>query len=323
MKVGIVGAGMVGATTGFALVMHGIADDVVLVDINEKRAGAQAEDLFDATPFGESVRVSAGDYGALRGAQVVLLCCGAAQCPGGETRLQLAGRNAKIFRDVVPHVVSATEGAVLIVAANPVDVLTDVTASISNLPRGRVFGSGTTLDTARFRTVLSGHLGISPDSVFAYALGEHGDSEVLAWSSATVAGVALAAVADSLRRPITDGLRTRVDERVRRAAYRIIDGKGTTNFGTGATLGRLVQAIRDDERAVFTVSAPGTTETPFGGACFSLPRVLGCGGVLATFNPALSAAEEAAMEHSAGVVRNATAMSSGPDSDLALSATGA
>jgi L-lactate dehydrogenase len=321
MKVGIVGAGMVGATAGFALVMNGVSDDVVLVDINERRARAQAEDLFDATPFGESVRVAAGDYEALRGAQVVLLCCGAAQRPGGETRLELASRNTEIFGDVVPQVVGATEGAVLVVAANPVDVLTDVTASIARLPRGRVFGSGTMLDTARFRTVLSAHLGISSDSVFAYVLGEHGDSEVLTWSSATVAGMPLAGVAASLGRPIDDEVKRKVDERVRRAAYRIIDGKGTTNFGIGATLGRLVRAIRDDERAVFTVSAPGTAETPFGDACFSLPRVLGSGGVLATLNPALSAAEEAAMKHSAEVVRAPSGTRSGDRTDLTLSAT--
>jgi L-lactate dehydrogenase len=303
MKVGIVGTGMVGSTAGFAVVMNGIADEVVLVDINDKQARAQAEDLLDATPFGDAVRVSAGDYEPLKGAQVVLLCCGVAQRPGGETRLQLASRNAEIFREVVPQVVAATDDGVLIVATNPVDVLTDLTACISKLPRGRVFGTGTMLDTARFRTALSTHLGISPHSVFAYALGEHGDSEVLAWSSIEVAGMPLASVAEDVDRPITDSVKTNVDERVRRAAYRIIDGKGTTNFGIGATLARLVRAIRDDERAVFTLAAPGTAETPFGGVCFSLPRVLGSEGVVATLHPALSTAEEAAMTHSAGVVR--------------------
>jgi L-lactate dehydrogenase len=306
MKVGIVGTGMVGGTAGFAVVMNGIADEVVLVDINEKQARGQAEDLIDATPFGDAVSVSAGDYEPLKGAQAVLLCCGVAQRPGGETRLQLASRNVEIFREVVPQVVTATDDAVLIVATNPVDVLTELTASISKLPRGRVFGSGTMLDTARFRTALSAHLGISPHSVFAYALGEHGDSEVLVWSSIEVAGMPLASVAEKVGRPITDSVKMHVDERVRRAAYRIIDGKGTTNFGIGATLARLVRAIRDDERAVFTLTAPGTAETPFGDVCFSLPRVLGSEGVVATLHPALSTAEETAMKHSAEVVRNAS-----------------
>jgi L-lactate dehydrogenase len=306
MKVGVVGAGMVGSTAAYAVVMNEIAHEVVLVDINEKLARSQAEDLFDATPFGSAVRVSAGDYEQLRGAQVVVLCCGAAQRPGGETRLQLQGCNAAIFRQVVPRVVEAAPDAVLIVASNPLDVMTELTAKIAQLPPGRVIGSGTVLDTARFRTFLSQHLGVSPHSIFAYVLGEHGDSEVLVWSSIQVGGVPLASVADKAGRPITDALKAQIDEKVRRAAYHIIDGKGMTNFGIGATLARLVRAIRDDERAVFTLSAPGPGETQFGNVCFSLPRVLGSGGVVATLSPALSAEEKEAMKRSAHILQEAS-----------------
>ncbi|MBV8231793.1 MAG: L-lactate dehydrogenase [Planctomycetaceae bacterium] len=306
MKIGIVGTGMVGSTAGFAVVMNEIADEVVLVDLNERLAQAQAEDMFDATPFGSAVRISAGHYEQLRGAQVVLLCCGVAQRPGGETRLQLEGRNAAIFHQVVPQVVKAAPDAVLVVASNPLDVMTELTARISQLPPGRVIGSGTALDTARFRTFLSEYLDVSPHSIFAYVLGEHGDSEVLVWSSIQVGGVPLASVAEKAGRPITDGLKAQIDEKVRRAAYRIIEGKGTTNFGIGATLARLVRAIRDDERAVFTLSAPGTGETPFGDVCFSLPRVLGSRGVVATLHPVLSTEEEEAMKRSALVLQKAS-----------------
>ena len=206
MKVGVVGTGQVGSTAAFALILNELADEVVLVDINAKRARAQAEDMFDATPFGAAVQLTAGDYAELGGAQVVLLCCGVSQRPGGETRLQLESRNAAVFRDVVPQVVAAAPDAVLVVATNPVDVMTGLTASISKLPPGRVFGSGTVLDTARFRAALGAHLGISPHSVFAYVLGEHGDSEVLVWSSVQVAGMPLASVAQHAGRPITDSL---------------------------------------------------------------------------------------------------------------------
>jgi len=305
MKIGIVGAGMVGSTAGFAVVMNAIADEVVLVDVNEKLAQAQAEDIFAATPFGSAVRVSAGHYEQLEGAQAVLLCCGVAQRKG-ETRLQLEGRNASIFSQVVPQVVKAAPDAVLVVVSNPLDVLTDLTARISQLPPGRVLGSGTVLDTARFRTFLSEHLGVSPHSIFAYVLGEHGDSEVPVWSSIQVGGIPLASVAEKAVRPITDSLKAQIDEKVRRAAYRIIEGKGMTNFGIGATLARLVRAIRDDERAVFTLSAPGTGEAPFGNACFSLPRVLGSRGVVATLHPVLSAEEEEALKRSALVLQQAS-----------------
>lgn len=307
MKVGVVGTGMVGSTAAFAVVSNELADEIVLVDVNAELAQAQAEDLFDATPFGASVRVSTGGYEQLGGAQIVLLCCGVSQRPGGETRLQLESRNAAIFREVVPQVVTAAPDAVLIVAANPVDVLTELTACISRLAPGRVFGSGTVLDTARFRTALGAYLGISPHSIFAYVLGEHGDSEVLVWSSVEVAGVPLASAAEEAGRRITDELKAQIDEHVRRAAYRIIKGKGTTNFGIGATLARLVRAVRDDERAVFTVSAPGTDRTPFGDVCFSLPRVLGSDGVVNTLQPALATEEEAAMKQSAEVLQTATA----------------
>lgn len=306
MKVGIVGAGMVGSTAAYAMVLNEVAHEVVLVDINEKLARSQAADLFDATPFGSAVRAHAGGYEQLEGAAVVVLCCGVAQKPGGETRLQLQGRNAAIMRQVVPRVVKAAPEAVLIVASNPLDVMTELTAKIAGLPPGRVFGSGTVLDTARFRTFLSQHLDVSPHSIFAYVLGEHGDSEVLAWSGAVVGGVPLAVAAQQVGRPVTDAVKAEIDEKVRRAAYHIIDGKGMTNFGIGATLARLARAIRDDERAVFTLSAPGTGDGPFGDVCLSLPRVLGARGVVSTHQPALAAEEKEALNRSARVLREAS-----------------
>ena len=306
MKIGIVGAGMVGSTAAYAIALEEIAHEIVLVDIDQKLAHAQAEDLFDATPFGSAVRAWAGGYEELKGASVVVLCCGVAQKPGGETRLQLQGRNAAIFREIVPQVVKSAPDAVLVVASNPLDVMTELTSKIAKLPPGRVFGSGTVLDTARFRTFLSQHLGVSPHSVFAYVLGEHGDSEVLAWSGAVVGGLPLAAAAERLGRPITDAVKAQIDEGVRRAAYHIIEGKRMTNFGIGSSLARLVRAIRDDERAVFTVSAPATGETSFGDVCFSLPRVIGSRGVVTTLQPALSVDEKEALKRSAQVLREAS-----------------
>jgi L-lactate dehydrogenase len=196
----------------------------------------------------------------------------------------------------------AAPEALLVVATNPVDVMTQVAARVSGLPAGRVIGSGTILDTARFRALLGELLGVSSQSVHAYVLGEHGDSEVLAWSSARVSGVPLESFS---RDAVSDAARARVDEAVRRAAYRIIAGKGATFHGIGAGLARIVEAVRDDERVVLTVS----TVTPeFDGirdVAFSLPRVVGAGGVTHTLQPDLSPEEREALRRSAELLKEA------------------
>jgi L-lactate dehydrogenase len=183
MKVGIVGAGMVGSAAGYALALRGGASHVVLVDRSEALAAAQAEDIAHAVPFAHPCRVEAGDYAALEGAGLVILAAGVAQKPG-ESRLSLLSRNAEVFAQVIEGVQKAAPDAMLLVASNPVDVMTEIALRASGLPAARVIGSGTILDTARFRSLIAGHLGIAPQSVHAYVLGEHGDSEVLAWASA-------------------------------------------------------------------------------------------------------------------------------------------
>lgn len=302
MKVGIVGSGFVGSTAAYAMVLQGAADQIVMLDANEGLARAQAEDILHATPFAAPNRVRAGKYEDLEGASVVVLACGVGQKPG-EPRLQLLQRNLKVFEEVIPQVTRHAGGAVLLVASNPVDVITHVVSKLAGSPSGRVFGSGTILDTARFRALLGEHLAVAPQSVHAYVLGEHGDSEVLAWSSAQVGGVALEDFARQRNDAVTPEVMARIDEGVRRAAYRIIEGKKATYFGIGAALSRLVQALRGDERAVFTVSASDSGLAQIGDATLSLPRVIGAGGVLATLWPGLSQEESKALQHSAELLR--------------------
>src|SRR5215469_2433864 len=194
MKVGIVGAGLVGATAAYALVMRGIGREVVLVDKNPDRACAEADDIRHAVPFANPLEISAGDFDELAQCRVVVLCAGVGQRPG-ENRLELLKRNAEVFHEVVPRVLSRARGAVLIIATNPVDVMTHLAARYAaecGAPVGRVFGSGTTLDTARFRSLLGRHNGIDPQHIHAHVIGEHGDSEVLPWSLVTMAGMPLA-----------------------------------------------------------------------------------------------------------------------------------
>jgi L-lactate dehydrogenase len=298
MKIGIVGAGMVGSAAGFALVLGGGASEIVLVDANPARAIAEAEDIAHAVPFGRPVAVRAGDYDDLAGAGVVILAAGVGQKPG-ETRLQLLERNAEVFRAIVGAVTRFAPDAILLVATNPVDVMTHVATRLSGLPPGRVIGSGTILDTARFRSLLGRHLGIAPQSVHAYVLGEHGDSEVLGWSAARAGSVPITAFAAQVGAAITAAVRAEIDQGVRCAAYRIIDGKGATWHGIGAGLARIVRAIAADEGAVLSVS---TRTEAIGGVpavTLSLPRVIGRKGITAELRPELDESEAQALSASA------------------------
>lgn len=304
MKVGIVGAGNVGATAAFAMVLTGAASEIVLVDTNAALANAQAHDILHATPLSRPVRVSAGGYPDLEGAGVVILAAGVGQRPG-ETRLQLLERNAKVFGAIIPAVLAACPEAILLVASNPLDVMTEIAARISGLPPGRVFGSGTILDTQRFRALLGAHLGVSPTSVHAYVLGEHGDSEVLWWSGATAGSLSVAEMAKQQGRPFDDAARARIDDAVRRAAYAIIDGKGATWFGIGGGLARIVQAIRSDERVLLSVSAMTAEVEGVRDVTLSLPRVVGAAGVISTLKPVLDAGERAALRRSAEILKDA------------------
>ena len=227
MKVGIVGSGFVGSTAAYAMSLAGSASEIVLTDLRPELARAQAEDIRHATSFAKPVRLAAGDYPQLKGADLVVLACGVGQRPE-ETRLQLLRRNAEVFKKVIPRVLESAPETILLVASNPVDVITQIVTRISGLPSGRVIGSGTILDTARFRSLLGEYLGVASVSVHAYVLGEHGDSEVLVWSSADVGGVPVGNFAEQTGRAIDGTVKSRIDDGVRRAAYRIIEGKGAT-----------------------------------------------------------------------------------------------
>lgn len=301
MKVGIIGAGNVGSSTAYALVLRGVAREIILIDINRKLAAAQAEDISHATPWTHSVRIAAGDYRDLHGARAIVLACGVSQ-KEGESRLALLARNAEVFRKVVPQVLDHAPKAVLIVASNPVDVITHLVTNIAGGDPQRVIGSGTILDTARFRTLLADHLKVAPQSIHAYVLGEHGDSEVLTWSGARVGGVPLEEFARQTGKPINAHLRAAIDEKVRRAAYRIIEGKGSTYYGIGAGLTRIIKAIGDDEGAVLTVSGLASGLACREPVCLSVPRVVEAGGVRDELWPPLSDDEHAALLRSAEIL---------------------
>lgn len=304
MKIGIVGAGFVGATSAYAIVMQGAASEIVIVDRDDSLAAAQADDIMHAAPFSHPVLVRDGGYSDLGGSDIVVVAAGVGQQPG-ETRLQLLERNAAVFGQIIPTVRSEAPGALLIIATNPVDVMTQVAAGLAGLPPGRVIGTGTILDTARFRSLLGEHLGISPQSVHAFVLGEHGDSEVLHWSGASAAGAPVARYAAQVGRPLTEEVMAAIDDSVRNAAYRIIDGKGASYFGIGAGVARLVRAIRSDQRAVLATSIVTDEVVGVSNVALSLPRVIGAGGVVATIAPELDDAERKALRVSANTLSEA------------------
>ncbi|MCG8510554.1 MAG: L-lactate dehydrogenase [Rhodospirillales bacterium] len=304
MKIGIVGAGMVGSAAAYAMVMRGIGSEIVLVDKNRALAEAQAQDIVHATPFAYATRVSAGDFPDLAGAGVVMISAGVGQKPG-ESRLSLLGRNVDIFSQLIPAILKEAPDTILLVASNPVDVMTHVTAKLSGLPARRVIGSGTILDTARFRSLLADHIGISAKSVHAYVLGEHGDSEVLCWSSARSGSISVGALADQVRRPLDDKARAQIDAGVRGAAYRIIEGKGATWYGIGGGIARIVQAVASDENAILTVSALENEVAGTSDIAFSLPRIVGAGGAVVTLVPSFSESEEVDLARSAEILKQA------------------
>ncbi len=306
MKIGIVGAGQVGSSAAYAMMLNAVGSEIVLVDLNEKLADAQATDISHGVPFGNPVWVRAGDYAQLDAAAVVVIAAGVAQKPG-ETRLQLLDRNAAVFKAIVPRVLEATPDVVLVIATNPVDIMTYVATRISGLAPSRVIGSGTILDTARFRTLLGLHLAVAAQSIHGYVLGEHGDTEVLAWSSTDVATFPVCEYAEQVGRPITSEVRARIDDGVRNAAYKIIEGKGATYHGIGAGLARLVRGILGNEHRVETVSTVNGDVEGVSQVALSMPRVIARRGVVTDIKPRLDDGERLALRHSAEVLKQASA----------------
>lgn len=302
MKVGVIGAGMVGSTAAYALGMRGVAREIVLVDLNSALAEAQALDIAHAMPFASGTTVVSGGYDRLRDAGVIIIAAGVAQRTG-ETRTDLLGRNATVFRGVIGEIMRVCPDAILLVASNPVDIMTQITRVISGLPAHRVIGSGTILDTARFRSLLGAHLRVSPRSIHAYVLGEHGDSQVLGWSCARAGAVPIAAFGAQLGAPITQAVRADIENKTRNAAYTIIRGKGSTYYGIAAGLARIVGAIRQDEQAVLSVSIVTAVVEGVQDVALSVPRVVGREGVTADLFPELDAQEHEALHRSASHLR--------------------
>ncbi len=304
-KVVIVGAGAVGSTFAYALAISGVADEIVLLDANTDLAKGQALDLSHGQPFYPPVQIRVGEPADFADAQLIVITAGAKQ-KSGESRLSLLQRNAQIMRGVVSEVVRQNAPGVLLIVTNPVDVLTYVAWKKAGWPRTRVIGSGTVLDSARFRFLLSRHCNVDTQNVHAYVLGEHGDSEVPAWSMTHIAGVPIQQHCPKCNR-CGDWKAThkRIAEEVRNSAYHIIGYKGATNFAVGLALVRIASAILRNQHSVLTVSGVLDGEYGLRDVAVGVPCVLGQQGIERILTAHLSPDEQAALEKSAATLRRA------------------
>ena len=303
MKIAIIGIGSVGSAVATAVKNTGFVHEIVLFDRNAIRARAAAEDLGHAASFGFDVKItSVNSYRGIRGSDIVIIAAGANQKPG-ETRLDLLNKNVAVIEDIVPHVMANVDAkkVKIIVVTNPLDVLVMLTQKLSKLPAGRVIGTGTMLDSARLRTILSRQLSVSTQSICAHVLGEHGDSSVVDWSSVSIAGMKLEDFCRQTKISLPQTTRNTITHRVHNAAYEIIEGRGATWDGIGAAVSDLLRCIINDEKRVLTVSCVSGIGN--GTVAISLPRIVGKDGVITSLTPKLSATESAELRKSIKIVR--------------------
>lgn len=303
MKISIIGIGSVGSAVATAVARTGLAHEMVLFDRNAIRARAAAEDLGHAAAFSYDIKITAvNNYRAIRGSDIVIIAAGANQKPG-ETRTDLLNANAAVISDIVPRVMANVDAKTvkLVIVTNPLDVMVMLAQKLSKLPASRVIGTGTMLDSARLRTILSRQLSVSTQSINAYVLGEHGDSSMIVWSSACIGGIDLNSFCRQTKISLPQTTRNTIEHRVHNAAYEIIQGRGATWDGIAGAVADLVRCIANDENRILTVSTLGGVGD--GAVSVSLPRVVGGAGVVATLMPKMNASESAALRRSIRIVR--------------------
>lgn len=297
-KVGVIGTGLVGSSLVYALMIRELATEIVLVDIDKEKAIGEMMDFNHGLSFSKPVKITAGDYADLSEAQIVVIAAGASQKPG-ETRLDLLARNVKIFRSIVPEVVKHNPTGIILIATNPVDILTYISLKESQLPASKVIGSGTILDTSRFRFLLGQHYEVDARSVHAYIVGEHGDSEIPVWSLANIGGVRLQEFAPLKNKRYDQSEMDDLFAGVRDAAYEIIKRKGATHYAIGLGLMSILETILGNYRSVLSVSTLMTGQYSVSEMCLSLPCVVGANGIEEILTLNLSPAEEEGFQQSA------------------------
>lgn len=297
-KIAVIGAGGVGATTAYALMVQGVGSEIVLIDVNKDKAEGEAMDLRHGASFVNPVDIYAGDYKDLADAKLIIITAGAAQKPG-ETRLDLIKKNAGIFKNIIPSITKYNQDGILLVVTNPVDILTYLTYKISGFPANRVLGSGTVLDSSRFRSLLSKNCGVAASNVHGYIIGEHGDSEVPVWSLTNIAGTQIDNYCPICSKTCKDNELEEISNQVKNAGYEIIEKKGSTFYAVALAVSRIARAILRDENAVLTVSSLMEGYYGVEDMSLSLPTLINSNGIKKVLELPLSADEEKAFKKSA------------------------
>lgn len=304
MKIGIIGLGSVGSAIATSVYNTGLAREIILLDRDNARSIATAQDLGHAAIFGFDIKITpASGYRDFKGCDIVIIAAGANQKPG-QSRNDLLNANASVMRDVIPNLMKNVDAkkVILVIVTNPLDVMVSLACKLSKLPESRVIGTGTMLDSARLRSVLSKQLEISPTSINAYVLGEHGDSSVINWSSITVGNIALDDFCKQTKRTLPAATRKIIDYRVKNAAAEIIKGRGATWDGIAAAAADLIRAIVNNEHRILTVSISER------GAAMSWPRIVGANGVSDTLQPKTSLVELAGLKKSMAIIQSNIAL---------------
>ena len=305
-KAAIVGCGFVGSSSAFTLMESGLFSELVLIDVDKERAQGEALDISHGLPFAKPMRIYAGDYSDIADASIIIITAGAGQKPG-ETRLDLVRKNLNIFKSIIPQITEYNTEGILLIVANPVDILTYAAAKISGFPSNRVFGSGTVLDTARLKYLIGEHLEVDSRNVHACIIGEHGDSEIAAWSSANVSGVPLNKFCEMRGHFDHDSSMERIAEDVKNSAYLIIEKKKATYYGIARSVRRICEAIVRDEKSILPVS--GVQDGNSGiegieGVALSLPAIVGKNGLEYRVQVSLDENEEKALRESAATLKS-------------------
>lgn len=302
-KISIIGAGYVGSTTAYALMMSGYASEIVIVDINKEKAEGEAMDLSHGVSFTKPVEIKAGDYSDTKDSDIVIITAGIGPKPG-ETRLDIIQKNLKVFRTIVPEIVKYSPNSILLVVSNPVDILTYITYKLSGFPKERIIGSGTVLDTSRFRYILGTHLEIDPRNIHAYIIGEHGDSEIAAWSLTNIAGMSIDEYCKLVCKNYDGNYKIDIPNQVKNAGYEVLNRKGYTNYAVALAVKRIVEAIAGNENAILTVSTLFQGEYGIDGVYMGIPTIINNEGAKKILEIPLEKTEADKLKQSSELLKN-------------------
>lgn len=301
-KAVMIGCGFVGSASVFSLMQSGLFSEIAMIDADIEKAKGEAMDISHGIPFAKHMKVYAGDYEDVKDASIVIITAGANQKPE-ETRLDLVNKNVAIFKQIIPEIAKRNFDGILLIVANPVDILTHVAQKLSGLPKNKVIGSGTVLDTARLKYELGEHLGVDSRSVHAFIIGEHGDSEIAAWSSANVSGITLNEFCEMRGHFKHDEATKEIAEKVKNSAYEIIQRKKATYYGVAMTVKRICEVIVRDEKSILPVSTSMNGEYGISGVVLSMPCIVGKDGIEAKVPIILNDDEKEKLTKSAEILK--------------------